>query len=552
VNMEISTHQLENPQPHVSVKNSIAIQLLKAVFMLYLTVAVTVTCLHMVAEYYNTKGAIYHELQILHKMTEPSLANALWDVDMEQLHSTLKGIVNLPVIVGIRIEDEQQIVGMAGTVINQDGKIVTVDEKGTEVSSVINYPELFWYQAPIVYKDHREKSNKVGTATLYSSTHVVFDRVQLSFLFLIINAFIKTIALWTFFLWYGRRLLTRPLTILIDVAKKLDLDRLHHLQVNIHTSGRNELKVLEEAFNTMIQKLFTARQQLTELQIGLEKQVIARTEELLERNSRLIQLNEEVAVLNQRLKAENSRMSTELKVTKRLQQMLLPREYELTKIKELDIAGFMKPAEEVGGDYYDVLEYGGCIKVGIGDVTGHGLESGVLMLMIQTAVRTLVINNETDPLKFFNTLNQVVYDNAQRMGAEKSLSLCLLDYRQGELSISGQHEMVVVVRQGILEVIDTIDLGFPIGLERNIIDFIAVYKLRLNPKDVVVLYTDGITEAENSIGQFYGQKRLCDIIQTHWQQSAKELLNIIIADIKQFIDHQKVYDDVTLLVIKQR
>jgi len=548
MDVEISTHQ-----SYVSIKDSIATQLLKVVFTLYLMVAVTVTGLHMIAEYYNTKEAIYHELQILHKTTEPSLANALWDMNIEQLESTLKGIVNLPVVVGIRIEDEQQqTVGKVGTIIDQNEKVMAFDEEGHKINPVISQSKLFWYQAPIVHKDHLGKSHQVGTATLYSSAHIVFDRVQLSFLFLIVNAIIKTMALWAFFLWYSRRLLTRPLAILADVATKLDLEHLQNLRVNVDTFGRNELKVLEEAFNAMIQKLFTARQQLAELQTGLEEQVITRTQELQERNDMLVQLNEEVAMLNQRLRVENLRMSAELEVTQRLQHMILPKEYELTRIEELDIAGFMKSAEEVGGDYYDVLECGGHIKVGIGDITGHGLESGVLMLMIQTAVRTLVINNETDPLKFFNTLNQVVYDNVQRMGGEKNLSFCLLDYRQGELSISGQHEMVIVVRQGALEIIDTIDLGFPIGLERNITDFVAVHKLHLNPRDVVVLYTDGITEAENPIREFYGQNRLCEIIQQNWQQSAKELLNIIVADIKQFIGHQKVYDDVTLLVIKQR
>jgi sigma-B regulation protein RsbU (phosphoserine phosphatase) len=97
----------------------------------------------------------------------------------------------------------------------------------------------------------------------------------------------------------------------------------------------------------------------------------------------------------------------------------------------------MQPADEVGGDYYDVLSYDGRVKIGIGDVTGHGLESGVLMIMVQTAVRTLLENNETDPVKFLSVLNRTIYHNIQRMNIDKSMSIALLDYEEGKLRLSG-------------------------------------------------------------------------------------------------------------------
>jgi len=112
-------------------------------------------------------------------------------------------------------------------------------------------------------------------------------------------------------------------------------------------------------------------------------------EQVKERTAQLAEANQEISALNEKLKAENFRLSAELEVTKQLQQMILPKQEELDSIEGLDIAGFMEPADEVGGDYYDVLQQDGRVKIGIGDVTGHGLESGVLMLMVQTAVRTL-------------------------------------------------------------------------------------------------------------------------------------------------------------------
>jgi serine phosphatase RsbU (regulator of sigma subunit) len=233
--------------------------------------------------------------------------------------------------------------------------------------------------------------------------------------------------------------------------------------------------------------------------------------------------------------------------------MLLPKEAELRQIPGLEIAGFMEPAEEVGGDYYDILSHNGYLKIGIGDVTGHGLESGVLMIMVQTAVRTLLSHGETDPVRFLNVLNRTIYDNVLRMNSDKNLTLSLLDYQNGHLYLSGQHEEMIVVRsEGRVERIDTIDLGFPIGLEADIADFVAQTSVQLYPGDVVVLYTDGITEAENLAGVQYGIERLCEVVRVNWQYSAQEIKQAVIADLRSHIGEQKVYDDITLVVLKQK
>ena len=280
------------------------------------------------------------------------------------------------------------------------------------------------------------------------------------------------------------------------------------------------------------------------------EEVLARVKNQL----RLRQMQAEITRLNEKLQAENLRMSAELEVTRRLQEIILPRDRELNQIKDLEIAGFMEPAAEVGGDYYDVLQQDdGRVKIGIGDVTGHGLESGILMLMTQTAVRTLWESNETDPIKFLAALNRTIYKNVERMNSDKNMTLVLLDYQDGVLTLSGQHEEIIVVRSGgIVELIDTIDLGFPIGLESDIGDFLAKTEVRLNPGDGVILYTDGITEAENKQKKQYGLERLTKVVSLNWQLAAAEMRQAVITDLRQHIGEQKVDDDITLLVLKQK
>jgi sigma-B regulation protein RsbU (phosphoserine phosphatase) len=266
----------------------------------------------------------------------------------------------------------------------------------------------------------------------------------------------------------------------------------------------------------------------------------------------LIESNHANRLLNERLAEDNRHMAAELDVTRRLQQMILPRDEELRKIRELDIAGFMEPAAHVGGDYYDVLVYEGGVKIGIGDVTGHGLESGVLMIMVQTAVRTLLANQETDTVKFFSALNRAIYDNVRRMDSDKNLSLALVEYHEGLLHLSGQHEEMIVVRaDGHVERIDTMDLGFPIGLDEDISAFIAKTQVRLEPGDGVVLYTDGITEAANAQRQLYGLERLCAVLSREWSRAAAEIREAVVDDLRRHIDGHTVYDDITLLIIKQ-
>ena len=272
--------------------------------------------------------------------------------------------------------------------------------------------------------------------------------------------------------------------------------------------------------------------QVEEMNRTLEVRVEQRTEELMA------------------ARAENMRMGAELQVSQRLQQMMLPREEELRKFSDLDISGIMFAADEVGGDYYDVLRAPDKLIFSVGDVTGHGLESGVLMLIAQTAMRALSKAGVSFPAVSLEIINQTLFESARRMRSDKSMTLNLLCYDEGRLEICGQHEEVLIVRaNGEIEAVDTTDLGFPLGIEADITALVDIRDTYLEVGDGVVLYTDGITEAFDTRRRQYGLPRLCKVVSRHWHKSARQIQTMILEDLQRHMLQQA--DDVTVLIVKR-
>ncbi len=360
-----------------------------------------------------------------------------------------------------------------------------------------------------------------------------YQKSKSSFYYMMVTLIAAGIVFDILILFLLERSILHRLSLLIDGVSAVKEKK--NLSLRLPMSGQDEISQLIGNINQMLETL--------EVSDDNQKKAL----------KDLAKANQEIKSLNKNLKSENNRMGSELAVTRSLQQIILPKDSEIKQIPELDIASFMEAASEVGGDYYDVLSYKGGIKIGIGDVTGHGLESGMLMLMIQTAVKTLVESNIIEPYQSFRILNRVIYDNVSRMNSDKNLTLSLLDYQDGYLRFSGQHEEIILVRaNGYVQRIDTIDLGFPIGLEEDISSYINYSEVELHPGDGVVLYSDGLTEAENLLGEQYGIEKLCQVVSAYWQYSAEEIKKAVINDLNEYIGEQMILDDITLLVVKKK
>ncbi|NJN15728.1 MAG: SpoIIE family protein phosphatase [Oscillochloris sp.] len=329
---------------------------------------------------------------------------------------------------------------------------------------------------------------------------------------------------------------TRDLRTLAAAARQVSAKQ---YDTDFRIESSDEIGQLGHTFQSMTREI-------RDYTTNLEQKVAERTVDLQRANN-------EISRLNSQLRDENLRLGAELDVARRLQMMVLPPESETSAVTELDISCFMRPADEVGGDYYDVLQVGDTVYLGIGDVTGHGLPAGIIMLMAQTAFLTLSQSGEDDMERIVSLLNSVLYRNIVRIQEDKNMTLAVLQYRNRAVRIVGQHESVLVCRvDGAVEVIDTMDLGLPMGLEENISEFVAMKQLELASGDVMLLYTDGVTEAENGEHKQFGIGNLILSLANARDGCAEQIKQHIMDDLYAFIGDTRIYDDISLLVVKQR
>jgi signal transduction histidine kinase len=265
---------------HFLQKDSIATQLIKIVFALYCVVAIFITTTQILLEYNHTKTQIRNELSINEQIFEPVLAVGLWNLDDEQIQSTLQGMLSIPIITGVKIEQDGQLLKAVGVIKKQDNVIMRYNNQG--VPNDINLPnssEIFSYSFAINYS-FRDQPREVGVATVYSDSSAVLARVEMGLMLLIINSIIKTIALWALFFYVGRRILLRPLYKLINAIQSVDFNTLGKFEVKLQSQRKNELTVLQDSFSSMLNQLADARNKIVNLNNNLEYTVEKRTLDL--------------------------------------------------------------------------------------------------------------------------------------------------------------------------------------------------------------------------------------------------------------------------------
>ncbi len=239
----------------------------------------------------------------------------------------------------------------------------------------------------------------------------------------------------------------------------------------------------------------------------------------------------------------------DLALARRIQTSILPREL---RAQGFDLAAVMLPAEEVGGDYYDIVATDAGLWLGIGDVSGHGLAAGLIMLMVQSGVASLIRGSpHEDPSAHVRSLNRVLFENIRvRLAEQDFVTFMLARFSAGgHVVLSGAHEDVLVARAsgGPCERIHV--PGTWLGVIPDITTMTNEVELELAPGDVMVFYTDGVTEAPGRDKQRFGLDRLAEIVERFRIAPPGEIADEIFRALSSFKERQD--DDETVVVVRR-
>jgi sigma-B regulation protein RsbU (phosphoserine phosphatase) len=266
-------------------------------------------------------------------------------------------------------------------------------------------------------------------------------------------------------------------------------------------------------------------------------------------DSELLQMDYTSAVCLGHFSDEELRqLESELELSQVIQRGLLPQ--QVPSIEGMNIAAFSRPAQIVGGDYFDFVDFkDGKHGLVIADVSGHGVSAGMFMSSLQTAFHTLV-PEANSPLDVLERINRLYIHNIN-FATFVTIFFGKYDPQTRTLSYANAgHNSVYLYRVATNQEIWLRPTGPAIGVMDGF--NIRSVDVRLEPGDILLLYTDGITEAINQQGTFWGEDRLADIIRQNANSSAEQLIQKILQALKDHTDGSPLADDVTLMISRVR
>ena len=261
----------------------------------------------------------------------------------------------------------------------------------------------------------------------------------------------------------------------------------------------------------------------------------------------------EVAELANSLAAEaaqRERVNREIEIAREVQERLFPQ--EMPHIPGATVAGHCRPALGVGGDYYDVFALeDGRIGLAIGDVSGKGIAAALLMASLRASLRGVSLDNPRDFARLMNKVNRLVYE-ASASNRYATFFFAAYDAKTRRLDcVNAGHNPPVVLRCGADGAVETLRLqegGPVVGLLPS-----AGYveeSVTLLPGDLLLLYTDGISEAMTNDDEEWGEERMIESAKRCKGKSAEAVLADMFRDADAFTAGAPQHDDMTLLVLK--
>ncbi|HET8539110.1 MAG TPA: SpoIIE family protein phosphatase [Anaeromyxobacter sp.] len=300
---------------------------------------------------------------------------------------------------------------------------------------------------------------------------------------------------------------SRPLG---DVAASMDRVAEGDLSTRVRAEYSGELGRLVTTFNTMVEEVSRARDELQ------------RTEAL----------------------------RREVEIAHQIQTAILP---VSPAVPGFEVAARMKPADDVGGDLYDILAFGDTFWVLVGDVSGHGINSGLVMMMAQAAAYAAIADDpHCTPAAVIAAVNRVVHENVRRrMRRDDYLTLMAARHMgDGRFVAAGAHQPVFIARGG--GKVDVIEPAGPwVGLSPSVEPPpVPEYEFRLGKGDLVFFLTDGLLEAKDGGTDLFGEDRVRDLLARGEVPSASQALTDVFSAVERFSHEQA--DDMTGVVLRRK
>ena len=242
---------------------------------------------------------------------------------------------------------------------------------------------------------------------------------------------------------------------------------------------------------------------------------------------------------------EQQKSKTELNVAKEIQLNTLPQ--EIVDSKDVEIVGELKAAKEVGGDLYDYIDIDkNHVAILIGDVSGKGVPAAMFMMKTITSFRDFAAPNKT-PSEILKEVNKSIFNGNQK-SMFVTCFLAILDKRNGKVVFANAgHNPPVVGSNRQFQYLKC-NSGFLLGCFKDA--FIIDEEITLKPGESITLYTDGITEARNADGEFFGEERLINAFNKYEYNCVVELHHVIKDEVAGFVKEAPQSDDITFVTLK--
>jgi phosphoserine phosphatase RsbU/P len=254
--------------------------------------------------------------------------------------------------------------------------------------------------------------------------------------------------------------------------------------------------------------------------------------------------------VTERRRADESRH--ELEIAKGIQLSLLPG--APLRVPQAEFAGICVPAGQVGGDYFDFFYSSDSADVVIADVSGHSVGAALIMTVVRSTLRAearRMTEVSTSPAQILQDLAELLYEDLNRAELFITMFYMKLDPGSRVLTYANAgHNWALLLKRDESDCVLLDADGLIMGV-RPRIDF-EEKKVQLSKGDLVLLYTDGVTEAQNGAGEFFGLERLCEALKASRSLPPEKLIQNLLDDVYAFCENRSLEDDLAIVAMKVR